>query len=792
MDNPFSPSPKDSPPLTRPDGAAPSPDLIRRPAYGSYGGYGYGYAAANSQVNNNAQSGGLLEYWRILRHQKGTWLIYTFIGAVIGLLATIPQTPIYQAKASVEIQSLNENFMNLRQNTEVYEAGTDPSEIPTQINVIQSRAVLGAVVKQFKDSKRPIAIHSRVEFLRRFLPGRPSAASSLNQELADIAKSFKARAVGQTRVISITADSSDPALAADFINAVNAKLIEQNLESRWKSTQKTAEWLGHQLDDMRVKLERSEDSLQQYARQSGLLFTNDEKTNVSEDKLKQLQQELSAAAAARIARQSTYELAQHASPDALPDVLNDASLRDTANRIRDLRSQIADLRAVYAPEYDKVRRAQAEIVALQATFEHDRNAILSRIKNEFDDSARREELLQKAYDAQTQEVTGQGEKSIQYNILKREVDSNRQLYDAMLAQLKQSSIASAMRASNIHVVDDAIPPASPYKPDRKQSAGIGALVGVFLGGAFIVMRFRADTSIQQPGESMHILGVPELAIIPAGKHENSNRSSPQVKTYRKSSNSKPGSANLPPSPKVSVPPSSPSSSRPNTTSTPRFKPSSSPAPAPAKANPPSPATWPSPSPKSAARSSSSMPTCAAPANTSVFSVNNDFGLSTVLNEKVALNGDPTLGGAIQETPIPDLWILPSGPSTSSSTNLLINPHMSRLLKHLKKQFDIILIDTPPMLQIPDARVVGRLADSVIMVIRANKTTRGAVMAACQRFSEDGTKILGTILNDWNPKTAPDGYYGYYNYRTPTTTAPTQNEVPGSVHRFRCSSVAIFS
>ena len=90
--------------------------------------------------------------------------------------------------------------------------------------------------------------------------------------------------------------------------------------------------------------------------------------------------------------------------------------------------------------------------------------------------------------------------------------------------------------------------------------------------------------------------------------------------------------------------------------------------------------------------------------------------------------------------------------------------MSRLLKHLKQQFDLIVIDTPPMLQIPDARVVGRLADSVIMVIRANKTTRTAVMAACQRFSEDGTKILGTILNDWNPKTAPDGYYGYYNYR----------------------------
>ena len=764
MENPFAPSPKDSPPLVRPSPDAPaSTDLLRRPGYG---GYGYGYAAANAQVNNNnAQSGGLLEYWRILRHQKGTWLICTFIGALIGLLATIPQTPIYQARASVEIQSLNENFMNMRQSSQIYEVGADPSEIPTQINVMQSRAVLGSVVKQFKESNRPIVNQSRIHYLRRFLPIKePDPATALSRELADISKSFKARAVGATRVIAITADSSDPRLAADFINAVNAKFIEQNLESRWKSTQKTAEWLGHQLDDMRVKLERSEDALQQYARQSGLLFTNDEKTNVSEDKLKQLQQELSAAAAARIARQSTYELAQHASPDALPDVLNDASLRDTANKIRDLRSQIADLRAVYAPEYDKVRRAQAEIVALQATFEHDRAAILGRIKNEYDDAARREELLQKAYDAQTQQVTGDSEKSIQYNILKREVDSNRQLYDAMLAQLKQSSIASAMRASNIRVVDDAVAPGAPYKPDRKQSSGIGALAGLFLGAALIIMRFRADTSVQQPGESMAILGVPELAIIPAGKHEKfkprltgsqdlqeileleawQRKPSPVAESFR---------AAL-----ISI------LFTPEHTLNAQLQTLVLTSPGPGEG-------------KSTVSSNLAIAIAEVgrkvllidadmrrPRQHSVFSVNNDYGLSSLLHEKASLNGDQTLGGAIQETPIPDLWILPSGPSTSSSTNLLINPHMSRLLKHLKQQFDLIVIDTPPMLQIPDARVVGRLADSVIMVIRANKTTRAAVSAACQRFSEDGTKILGTILNDWNPKTAPDGYYGYYNYR----------------------------
>ncbi len=761
MENYSPPPPNESSSLARPNASVPaSTDLIRRPPYG----YGYGYANAPGS-SGNAQSGGLLEYWRILRHQKGTWLICIFIGASLGFLATVPQTPIYQARASVEIQSLNENFMNMRQSSQIYEVGSDPSEMPTQINIIQSRAVLGTVVKQFKESDRSISNQSRIDYLSRFLRIRgPDPSTALSRALSDITKSFKARAVGQTRVISVTADSSDPRLAADFINAVTAKFIEQNLEARWKSTQKTAEWLGHQLDDMRVKLERSEDALQQYARQSGLLFTNDEKNNVSEDKLKQLQTELSGATAARIARQSTYELAQHASPDALPDVLSDASLRDTANKIRDLRSQIADLRAVYAQEYDKVRRAEAEIIALQATFEHDRATILGRIKNEYDDSLRREELLQKAYNAQTQEVTGQGEKAIQYNILKREVDSNRQLYDAMLAQLKQSSIASAMRASNIRVVDEAIPPGAPYKPDRKQSAGIGALAGVFLGAALIIMRFRSDTSIQQPGESMAILGVPELAIIPTGKHDKfkprltaspdlqdileleawQRKPSPVAESFRAALIS------------ILFTPEHTLNSKLQTLVL----------------------TSPGPSEGKSTVSSNLAIAIAEvgrkvllidadmrrPRQHNVFSVKNEYGLSSILHEKATLNGDLTFNGAIQQTLIPDLWILPSGPSTSSSTNLLINPHMSRLLKHLKQQFDILVIDTPPMLQIPDARVVGRLADSVIMVVRANRTTRAAISAACQRFSEDGTKILGTILNDWNPKTAPDGYYGYYNYR----------------------------
>jgi succinoglycan biosynthesis transport protein ExoP len=144
----------------------------------------------------------------------------------------------------------------------------------------------------------------------------------------------------------------------------------------------------------------------------------------------------------------------------------------------------------------------------------------------------------------------------------------------------------------------------------------------------------------------------------------------------------------------------------------------------------------------------------------IFNLKNDKGLSELLRSK-----DPIatlLEGAIQETNIPDLFVLTSGGATSAATSLLYSNRMPELIQLLRTEFETILIDTPPMLQIPDARVLGRMVDRVVLVTRAGKTTRAAAMAARQRFSEDGTKMLGTILNDWNPKRSPNGYYGNYS------------------------------
>ena len=593
---------------------------------------------------------------------------------------------------------------------------------------------------------------------------------------------LKVRSAGQTRIIEVTVDSLSGKIAADFANTLAAEYIEQHLESHFRSTEKTGEWLGKQIDEMRVKLERSEDALQHYARQAGLVYSSDEKTNVSEQKLSQVQVSLSAAQADRIAKQSRWEIAMLSSPEALPDILNDVALQTYQSKLTELTREMAELRATYTPENIKVKRIQAQIAPIQAAADQARSAILKRIKNDYDEALRREKLLAADYGAQRSIVSGEGEKSIQYNILKREVDSNRQLYDSMLQQMKAATLSSALQASNIRVVDPAKVPSLPYKPSIPSSAGIGFLCGGFLAVALVVTQERANRTIQEPGETAFYTNLPELGIVPSnelgprvwrayGKNggatnasiiaSNVSKDRVELVTWQQKPSMVAESfrATL-----VSILFSATNGSRPRVMVITSSSPSEG---------------------KSTVVSNLGIAVAEVnqrvllidadlrkPRLHDIFGLKNDRGLSDLLRSKsekpdestgVSFSADKSafsLDGMIQETDIPELFVLTSGSSTAAATSLLYSNRMQELLKTLRAQFETVLIDTPPMLQIPDARVLGKMVDKVIIVVRAGKTTRDAALAARQRFSEDGTPILGTILNDWNPKRSPNGYYGY--------------------------------
>jgi succinoglycan biosynthesis transport protein ExoP len=738
------------------------------------------FAGAPPQ-DNSAAGGELMEYWQILRRHKWMIALFAIVGAVLGILIGIPMTPVYQARMSFEILSLNDDFMNMKQNTPVSSNGDtdESSELQTQSKFLESADLQERLLTKLNGG-HPI---------ERYLPGpasgwrgflhlpQPAPLSPRERALLGAAKGVKVRATPRTRLIEVLVESSDRNLALTYATALSNAFVTESLESRWKMAQRTSEYLSREINDTRQKLEQSENELQKYASESGLLFTdNSQNTSVSNQKLQQIQQDLSQATADRIAKQSRYELARTSPAESLPSVLDDPNLRDEQTKITDLQRQIAQLSVTYTPEYSKVQQLQAQLISLQSAFQHDRADVIDRIKNEYQDASRREELLAAAYSSQAKIVTGQDEKEVQYNILKREVDSNRQLYDMMLQQLKQSSLASALGAAKVRIVDPAAASLKPVSPDFRLNTALGLFSGFFLGILFVLIRDRTDRALQNPGDAQFWTSLPELGTIPTA-----SLGQPRTLSVRRSAaargtlgmnGSGEGKSLITPNGRGKVMPEMVTWQQKPSIVSEAFRGVLTSILFSGNGNRPRVLVFSSASPgegKTTVVSNLGIALAEietrvllidsdlrCPRLNEVFGLANDRGLSTLLQKN--MREGVAIESVIQKTNIPGLDILTSGPSTHAAANLLHSPYLADVLASLRGQYGMILIDTPPMLHITDARVIGRLADAVVLVARAKQTTRDELVAAKKRFAEDHTRILGTIFNDWNPKHSPYGLY----------------------------------
>jgi succinoglycan biosynthesis transport protein ExoP len=726
------------------------------------------------------QEPGLVEFWRLLLRNKKTILFSTLAGLLLGIAVGVPIKPVFRAHTSIEILNLNQDFMNTKQTdpTTTTDYSDEVSEEETQSQLLQSDVLMNRVVTKLD----PNAVHASGALpmattgWRSWLHLREKVVLTPRQQmLAKASETLRVRVQPHTRLIEITANSVDPQFAADFVNTLVQEFIKQNIESRFSTTQRTSDWLTREITDARTNLRHSEDALQSYARDSGLIFTdNDAETNVATEKLQQLQRSLSAATADRIGKQSRFELAKNSPPDSLADVLNDTGLQGVNEKINEASRQLADLTAIYNPDYSKVRRAKAELTELQQAFSKKRADILSRIETDYQQSERNEKLLQTAYVAQSREVTGQDEKTIQYNILKREVDSNRQLYDTILQQMKQASIAAALHASNVRVIDPAPLPGLPIFPNFKLNAALGLLLGLVSSIGFVAARERADRTLQMPGDMKQWCDLPELGTIPTAARIKKRSIYPAVSDGldRKSAILEKGVLRRHVEPVELITSRMKSSLiaeafRSTLTSIlfvgengsrPRVLVFTSTQPGDGKT------TVVSNIGIALAEIRNKVLIIDAdlrrPRMHRVFGVPNERGLSNLLQDDFT---EENLSGLIQETGIPGLHVLTGGTPTSAASSLLHSPNLSEFLAKVRPEYNMVLIDSPPMMQTTDARVIGRLADAAVLVTRAGTTTRDALMAAKERFEQDHIRVLGYVLNSWDPKRSAGSYY-YNQYK----------------------------
>jgi capsular exopolysaccharide synthesis family protein len=721
----------------------------------------------------------LLEYLDIARRHKVALILIAFLGLLTSFLLTLPQKPVYQAHASLEIRDLNQNFLNMR---DVNPTTDDPgpsaaeSDIETQVKILQSDSVLEGVIAKLDLEKKLSQQRDRGGFFTwlRALKSRP--ASPREETLRLVRKNLKVTTEVNTRLVDVYYDSTDPKLAANFVNALTAEFIQKNVEARWKVTQQTGDWLNNEIVGVRSRLEKSEDELQSYAHSSGLLFTTEKvgtqllEDNVTEEKLRQLQEELSAAHGDRVAKQSMYEMASTAPPESLPQVLDDKTLGQYEIKLIDLRRELSELSSSLTPANPEVIKVQAEVDTLESGVQKERADDVRRVQNEYDSARRHENLLAANYAAQAGIVSDQAAKVAHYNILKSDVDSDRQLYDSMLRSVQEAGMTAALHASNIRVVDPAVAPTRPYKPSLLSNSLLGLFAGAIFGFIFVIVRDRADTSIQHPGEAMLFLGLPELGAIPSLNAERNRFLDYYPKGRSTRSLERKNNAT---SPRVELVTSGRSISvlsdcfRAAATSilyagesdhSPRVLVLTSPSPGEGKTT-----------------VASNLALALAEIGSSVllidgdlrkgrlheiFQVSNSWGLSDLLAGKKP----PEDGKMHFDTAYQHLSLLPSGSTPFSIAGLLHSSQTLEFLNSARREFHTIIIDTPPMLVMPDARVFARLADGVVLVVRSAETTKDEAVVAAQRLREDGSCVLGTILNEWDPrKSSQYGYAAAYRY-----------------------------
>ena len=705
----------------------------------------------------------LLDYWRVILKRR--WVVLSCLLIVFSTVAigTLKQKPIYAGKVLIEVNPEEPNVLNFKEVLQISSVETDYYR-ETQYKVLQSRTLAERVVNDLQLYLYPEFYRGRMLFgliendpkkiPSASDPGPPDPSSDAWRntvknflDLVDISP------VRRSNLVEVSFASHDPKLAARIVNKLADEYIDQNLQVKWNEAAKASEWLSGRLVELKVKLEKSDDALQAYARANSILFV-EEKQNLVNARLKQLQEEYSKAQVERFQKESLYSLVQAGRVQDLPGFLDNKLIQDLAVRLAELQRDYAQLTATVKPEYPKAVALKKQIDTLQASLDHQKVALAQNIVDEYRSALANEKYLDQALDEAKKDVNDIAEKSIQYNILKREADTNKQLYDSLLQRMKEAQVSAGINASNIRIVDTAEVPKRPVKPRVVVNLALGVILGLGLGIGLAFFQEYLDNTLKTPDEVETLLRLPSLGVVPtfdvdgAGKAgegrmiavvSNGDQSlaptiqtnSAVVEAYRSLRTSILLSAN--PVPKTLL------------------------------------ITSALPGEGKTATTVNLGATLASLGNKVVIvdcdmrrpACHRSTGVENKPGFVQCLTGHVDLPAAILPVPgVANLSVIPCGPIPPNPAEVLSSPLAGELLRTLRSQFEYVLVDSPPLLSVADSRILATLTDAVVLVTRAHSTPYDVVRRARSLLYGAGARILGVALNDVDLR--KDGYgYGYY-------------------------------
>jgi exopolysaccharide transport family protein len=714
-----------------------------------------------------SQESTLREYMRVLIKRK--WMVTAVIVGIFMAvaIASLRQTPIYAAVGRIAINKADSNLITFKDSGPVVDY-YDQSDLDTEVRILQSDLMALQVIRQLNLDKRP-EFGGRADQKQANLVADPLQTDSNRTSglLGAFRGNLRVTLIPNTRIIEIHYNSTDPQLAASVVNTLAATYVEQNFKTKFESTMQASDWLSKQLVDLQMKVETSQEKLVRYQKEHEILGT-DEKTNIITEKLDVLNREMTMAESDRMQKEAVYRQTQSSDPEVvaaaiIADTTGSAAstVSNLLDKLRDqqatIRIQIADLSTQFGPSYPRIAQLNNELKEIDRQLQAETEKAVDHLKGLYLAALQRENMLRGSFEKQKQEANKLNESAIEYSILKRDLDSNRTLYEGLLEKLKEAGVTAGLRSNNFRIIDAARVPTAPSEPNIPRNLSFALVLGVISGVGLAFLLENMDNTVRTPEQAQAVSALPSLGMIPLGSKSGNHGpagkrlaltaskevvetvtlvrpQSQMAESYRALRTSLLLS-NLGAPPKVIMV----TSARPQE-----------------------------------GKTTTSINTAIVLAQKGVRvllidadlrrpSVHKTLGMGPRSGLSNVLTGSATVQQTITTSPIlANLFIMPAGTPPPNPAELLASANMKDLVAELRQQFDHIVIDTPPTLSVTDAVVLSPRADATILVIRSGQTTKQALRRARDILMQVNAHVAGVLLNAVD-LTSPDYYY-YYEYQ----------------------------
>lgn len=696
----------------------------------------------------------LLDYLMVLR--KHQWMILTFLLLVVTIvtIATFKMKPVYVASARVEVDPEGNNPLPFQQGNALEEYVDMDTYIDTQTKIIQSQTLA-------MDTIRSLDLPRYPEF-----GADPKALVNAepNQKEPPILGDFLSRLtvsrVPNSRLIEVQFAAQDPQLAAMVVNSHLQTYKEQNFKSRYDATMQASDFLSSELEELRLKMEKSDAAEVDYERKNQIWMV-DATQNTTTQKLQELSNALTAVQTELAEKEAAYQLA-HSDNGALAAVQANPAVQDLTKTKLGLDTQYTEALTQFGPNWPKVQQLKAQDDAISAQLKTAKDEAIRVVDNDYQQIQTRETLLERDLNRQELLADNMAQKLVEYNMLKHDAESNKELYDGLLEKLKEAGISAGLRSSNIRIVDPALVPSTPARPQKTRNIALAFLVGLVGGVGLALVREYLDNTIKSPDDVQNLTGLPCLAVVPSFAGRNGNRSLARISGRAGADGSRVELVSL---------------QQPKSVVSEAFRALRTSLLLSQAEHPPQVILVTSALPREGkTTSAANLAITLAQLGDRTMLMDSDLrkpGIRRALNLPNGHGRDIGLSSylagvaplhdiIIPHPTVPNLDAIPTGPIPPNPADLLSSHRMAEAVDDLRQHYKFIVIDSPPIMAATDAVILSALTDGVLLVVWSRETPKEAFSRTRELLAAVKGRLLGVVLNAVDSG-APDYYYSYRYY-----------------------------